>query len=330
MKKLNEIETARFLAGEMNADEEITFRKMLEENKFQKELETMEKSWNNFNDLPPREESDPQQAWNRLYHRLASDGLLDDQRGPVRSRVPGSLLRIAASVVVILALGIPAVYIGMHRQGDGDRMLENVSETGVSTVDLPDGSRVYLNQGSKISYPRDFGNGRNVELEGEAFFEVMSDPANPFNVRSGRVVVSVLGTTFNVKKVPGSRNVEVFVESGKVRVSMEGSASFITLEPGQVCSTGPKFMVPRKMTDANYLSWKTKDFKFVDVELNDVLRELEESYHVTIHTPGLSLEGQKITTTYREQSIDAILETIGIAFGLSVTKREGEYYLKND
>ncbi|MCK4749217.1 MAG: DUF4974 domain-containing protein, partial [Bacteroidales bacterium] len=74
---------------------------------------------------------------------------------------------------------------------------------------------------------------------------------------------------------------------------------------------------------------KTKDFTFVDADLMEVLLELEESYHVEIHTGSLELNDMRITTTYREQSIDAILETIGAAFGLTVSNREEGYYLTN-
>ncbi len=75
------------------------------------------------------------------------------------------------------------------------------------------------------------------------------------------------------------------------------------------------------------MSWKTKDFKFVDAELLEVLQELEESYHVKIHPDQVELHDMKITTSYSEQSIDAILETIGAAFELTVSNREDGYYL---
>ena len=81
--------------------------------------------------------------------------------------------------------------------------------------------------------------------------------------------------------------------------------------------------------DPNYISWKTKDFKFVDAELVDVLQELEQSYHVKIHADWDELEEMKITTSYQKQSIDAILETIGVAFGMTVSSAEDGYYLIN-
>ena len=207
--------------------------------------------------------------------------------------------------------------------------LSNYSEKGVSTVDLPDGSRIYLNEGSEITYPHRFNQDRTLKLKGEAFFEVMSDPVNPFTVHSGKVVVSVLGTSFNVKQSNNIEEVEVYVKTGKVRMAMENSGQFITLDPEEIGEIKNLNLTRSVQKDPNYISWKTKDFKFVDAELLGVLLELEESYHVKIHTDLVELNGMKITTSYSEQSIDAILETIGTAFGLKVSNREDGYYLTN-
>ena len=67
----------------------------------------------------------------------------------------------------------------MKLEGMTERLALRLAEKGVRTVDLPDGSRVFLNEGASISYPSAFSNERNIELNGEAFFEVMSDPMNP-------------------------------------------------------------------------------------------------------------------------------------------------------
>ena len=168
-----------------------------------------------------------------------------------------------------------------------------------------------------------------MELKGEAYFEVMSDPVNPFTVRSGKVVVSVLGTSFNMKKSTDSKEVEVFVTSGKVRMAIDNSGQFITLESGDVGHTKRENLTKSIQKDSNYISWKTKDFKFVDAELLEVLKELEESYHVAIHPDMTESNELKITNSYNEQSIDAILETIGTAFGLTISHEVDGYHLTN-
>ena len=321
---------ARYLAGEMSMNEEIAFRNEVTANPRQQlELKNMENTWKYFDDNPSQGKRDSGKAWGHLLNRLGEDGLLEDQTSGSGKRNLIPALRVAASILLILAIGIPALYFGVIRNGDNNLVRIHFAENGVRTVDLPDGSRVFLNEGAEITYSAVFNQERSVKLDGEAFFEVMSDPVNPFTVHSGRVMVSVLGTSFNVKENLGSQDVEVYVESGKVRMALESSDQFITLESGEKGHSTSSELTRLEQTDPNYISWKTKDFKFVDADLMEVLLELEESYHVEIHTGSLELNDMRITTTYREQSIDAILETIGAAFGLTVSNREEGYYLTN-
>lgn len=321
---------ARYLAGEMSSTEEIAFMKRIGSNpKQQIELKNMEKSWKYFDENPSRDKWNSSNAWHQLHDRLHVEGLLEKAGSNTESGRLMPLLRIAASVLLVLAIGIPALYFGVIRNSQGDPLKSHFAENGVSTVDLPDGSRVFLNEGAEITYSSLFKQERAVKLNGEAFFEVMSDPVNPFTVRSGKVVVSVLGTSFNVKNSDQSSDIEVYVKTGKVRMAMEDSDQFITLQAEELGQSSDQELIQSVQEDPNYISWKTKDFKFVDAELMDVLMELEESYHVKIFAEGIEMKNMKITTSYREQSIEAILETIGAAFGMNVSSREDGYYLTN-
>jgi ferric-dicitrate binding protein FerR (iron transport regulator) len=310
--------------------EEIAFRKEIQSNpKQQIELKTMEKSWKYFDENPSRQRWDSSSAWNHLQQRLDADGLLEESASERATGKLLPLLRIAASIMLVLAIGIPALYFGVIRSDDGEALKTHYAENGVHTVDLPDGSRVFLNEGAEIAYAPVFKQERSVKLNGEAFFEVMSDPANPFTVHSGKVVISVLGTSFNVKNKKQSIDTEVYVKTGRVRMALEESDQFITLQAEEMGLSSTEELSKRPQEDPNYISWKTKDFKFVDAELREVLMELEESYHVKIHAEGVNLSDMKITTSYRSLSIDAILETIGTAFGMNVSSREDGYYLTN-
>ena len=330
MNKNRDIDLARFLAGEMSVKEEIAFRNEVKSNpKQQSELNNMEKTWKYFDENPSSGNGDSSKAWGKLHRRLEEDGLLEEQPAGTGSKHILPALRIAASIMLVLAIGIPALYFGVIRNNENEPDQSHYSEKGISTINLPDGSRIYLNEGAEISYPPAFNLERTVDLKGEAFFEVMSNPVNPFTVRSGKVVISVLGTSFNVKRSGLAPEVEVFVKTGKVRMSMEHSGQFITLEPGEMGRSESQNLTRSVQKDPNYMSWKTKDFKFVDAELLEVLQELEESYHVKIHPDQVELHDMKITTSYSEQSIDAILETIGAAFGLAISHREDGYYLTN-
>jgi len=328
MSRSKDIEMARYLAGEMTMKEEIAFLDEFEHSQEQlSELKNMEKNWKYFDQNPSRKDWDSGKAWNRLHEKLESEGLLDDQaHRQVRGRFT-PLLRIAASIALVLAIGIPALYFGVIRDNTELSIKHHLAEEGVATVDLPDGSRVYLNKGSEISYSIAFKNQRAVELQGEAFFEVMSDPQNPFTVSSGEMVVTVLGTSFNVKQLDSPSDLEVYVKTGKVRVSLEESEQYIQLEPEEFGLVENRNLTSSVQEDPNYISWKTKDFKFVNSALIEVLQELEESYHVDNRSEDLDLSEMRITSSYSGQSIDAILETIGTAFKMNVSHKENSYFL---
>jgi ferric-dicitrate binding protein FerR (iron transport regulator) len=328
MSRSKDIQMARYLAGEMTTKEEITFLSESEESQEKlSDLRNMEKNWKYFDKNPSRKDWDSVKAWDQLHQKLESEGLLEDQEDrPDRGRF-APLLRIAASIALVLAIGIPALYFGVIRDNTDGTIGHHLAEEGVATVDLPDGSRVYLNKGAEISYSLAFKNQRAVELKGEAFFEVMSDPQNPFTVRSAGMIVTVLGTSFNVKQLDKPSDIEVYVKTGKVRVALEKSDQYIQLQPEEFGFVENSKLTSSAQKDPNYISWKTKDFKFVNSALIDVLQELEESYHVDIHTEDLDLSEMRITTSYSGQSIDAILETIGTAFEMSVSHKENSYFL---
>lgn len=327
MSRNRDIEMARYLAGEMSMNEEIAFMdKAGSGQKQRSELRDMEKHWKYFDQNPSTESWNSGKAWKQLHQRLDSEGLLEERVEDARVGRRMVILRIAATVLLVLAVGIPSLYFGVIRDSSTS-LLSHQALEGVSIVNLPDGSRVYLNKGSEISYQQAFNQQRAVELSGEAFFEVMSDPANPFSVYSGAVKVSVLGTSFNVKQLKDSPQVEVYVKTGKVQMSLEETDQTVTLEPEEF-GLAEKDIISTSLQELpNYISWKTKDFKFVDTKLMDVLQELKDSYHVEIQTGDIDLSQMRITTSYSEQSIDAILETIGTAFGLTVSHDKEGYIL---
>jgi transmembrane sensor len=328
MNKTRDIEMARYLAGEMSTNEEISFLKSSGNSpKQSSELRDMEKHWKYFDQNPSAKGWNTGKAWDRLHKRLDSEGLLEEGIDEAVTGSRMSFLRIAATVLLVLAIGIPSLYFGVIRDSSSSLLLSHQAEEGVSIVNLPDGSTVYLNKGSEITYQKSFNQNRAIELSGEAFFEVMADPLNPFTVHTGDVLVSVLGTSFNVKQMGNSPEVEVYVKTGKVKMALEESGQHLTLEPEEFgLAENSKLSTP-VLEAPNYISWKTKDFKFVDSHLMDVLQELEESYHVEIQSGEIDLSQLRITTSYSRQSIDAILETIGTAFGMTVSHENDGYIL---
>lgn len=315
---------AGYLAKEMNEEQEKEFLLDMQDNQLLKnDYDLMMKTWKQFDENPEEKYMDSSAAWNALKNKISKDGLLNEEELQYRITGRQQFLRIAAVIVMILAVGVPSLYFAIQK-APATASIEHSSVDGVLTVDLPDGSRVFLNKGAKLNYKRSFEEKREVNLRGEGYFDVMSNPKKPFNVNTGRVVVTVLGTSFNIKESK-DREVEVYVESGSVQVSMDEIKESIILKPGQL-GTASEILETSAQENANYLSWKTKDFKFVDESIEDILKVLTSSYHVEVVTDNISLQGKRLTTAYNDQSFDAILSTICLAHNLDYEK-EGKVYI---
>ncbi len=320
---------AGYLSGEMNDEQRRSYLINTEmDHQHNKDIELMKKTWNDFNSNPEEKYKDTGKAWKSLNQRLENEGLLETPTRQLRMHNLNYAMRIAAVILLVLAVGVPSVYYSVNNANNRKGIIEYNASEGIRTVDLPDGSRVFLNEGSRLEYRKDYEMQRNVNLRGEGYFDVMSDPERPFRVNTGKVVVTVLGTSFNVKEVD-REGVEVFVESGKVRMDIEDDQNSITLGPGQLCMANGA-LESKEQDDLNYMAWKTKEFKFVDEPVGNILDVLEKAYHVSVKADQLPVSDMRLTTTYNDQSFDAILNTICTALDMQYEKDGKDYFLKSN
>jgi len=156
---------------------------------------------------------------------------------------------------------------------------------GQFQVALPDGSKVWLSNASSLRYPVAFtGKGREVELKGEAYFEIAHNAAMPFTVKVGeKMLVNVLGTSFNIAAYGDESQVKTTLLTGAVRVS-EGSANAL-LKPGeqvQVNSEGA-FSTPKEVDADRVIAWKNGLFHFEKADVRTVMRMLARWYDVEVY-----------------------------------------------
>ena len=171
----------------------------------------------------------------------------------------------------------------------------NRSEVAYNTIEtpkggqyqiiLPDGTKVWLNAASALKYPEVFvGNERNVELTGEAYFEVAKNKAKPFHVKSHGQDVEVLGTHFNINSYMDDRTIKTTLLEGMVRVSNGKSAKI--LKPGEqaianVAGDGTIRLASDVDTD-DETAWKNGLFQFNNAGLKTILNQLERWYDINI------------------------------------------------
>lgn len=157
-----------------------------------------------------------------------------------------------------------------------------IPKGGEYQIMLADGTKVWLNSASKLTFPQYFtGSERRVTLSGEAFFEVARDTKKPFIVETARMDVKVLGTRFNVNAYEDNEVVSATLVDGSVEVS-SGNRQTIRLVPGeQACDKGGG-LEKREVNVRLYTSWIDGKFMFNNTELEEIAKQISRWYDVQI------------------------------------------------
>ena len=190
-----------------------------------------------------------------------------------------------------------------------------------SIVTLADGTRIFLNGGSSVSYPEVFlAAKREVKLSGEAFFEVAGNPKQPFIVTAGNVTTKVLGTSFNIQAFP-DKEISVTVATGRVRVEIGShepgpddstEADRLILMPNDQAIYNPDHgvLTVAEVNIEKYLAWKDNTLLFEDASIEEVAKTLERWYNVTIVFDNDRIKTCRINGKYKDQSLESVLKSI--------------------
>lgn len=174
---------------------------------------------------------------------------------------------------------------------------------------LSDGSKVWLNACTRLTYPVLFGDIREVELEGEAYFEVTHDEKRPFVVRTNKASIAVLGTEFNVN-THRSQKVETVLVKGKVAVEVPGQQK-VVLRPGELAETGGSEIVVSSVNVRRYTAWRNGEFYFEEASLEEIMQELSDWYCVQTVFLNQEVRAHKFSGVLeRNESIQEVLKKI--------------------
>ena len=190
--------------------------------------------------------------------------------------------RAAAILFIPLLVTLMLQYWGGNEQELAQIMEVKTNPGMMISLTLPDGTLVYLNSESTLSYPSRFDNDtRNVTLQGEAYFEV-NKTGHPFTVSTQGMQIEVLGTTFNISAYPGEEYQATLV-SGSVKVDT-GEGQSLVLKPSQQASLipGSGNIQVRTVDTAFYTSWVKGKINFKDQRLEDIMRILSRWYNIEV------------------------------------------------
>lgn len=216
-----------------------------------------------------------------------------------------------AAAVALLCLSVWTAYLYM--QPVAIQTVSTLAET--RTVNLPDGTSVTLNHYSTLTYPERFKtDNREVELNGEAYFEVSKDKKHPFIVQTEAVDVRVLGTQFNVDAYRDSPDVRTTLLTGSVAVSNKSNSEHMILKPNEIAiyNKVEKKLTRKLLEDAtDEISWRHGEFIFDDVPLRDIARELSNSFGTTIQITDSTLQNYRISARFRNgEDLETILSVL--------------------
>ena len=235
-------------------------------------------------------------------------------------------LYVAAASLVILFSSILLVYLNQE-----ETVTTVVARNGERlTITLPDSSLAYLNSGSSLTYSQTMGkkNQRILKLSGEAYFEVMHDPARPFVVESQSLRTRVLGTRFVVTDYPGETP-SVVVRSGKVGVNTPSQQTATVLEMGQrVRYTNGATMV-ESVNAEDYYSWKDGKIIFTQADLQQVVHTLSRRFNVRIVVTSNTYKACTITGSYYDDRIEDVLKSLEFIYGIEYSfEKNGTIHIK--
>jgi len=252
---------------------------------------------------------------------------------PVKRAGAGKKWMVAASLFAVASVAT----LGFYNRARIQDIVSPIAQKQFSTVNgqvasltLADGTKVWLNGGSKLSYPEAFrGNKREITLTGEAFLEVAHDATKAFIVHTGSIRTQVLGTSFNVKAYAEDSFVKVDVVTGKVGV-VAALAPTVFLTPAQEVTVDKKShsAVTVKGIDVAALSgWKDGDFIVKNMPLPEVLNAIKHRFNVLIKADA-NLTKCSISANFTNVSLQNVMRIIAKLVKGKVSADGQDYQLK--
>jgi len=316
---------AKFLADEADTHESNTIGAWITASRDnQKIFDHSKIIWDGIKN---QQKVDVDAGWTKLnISKKTAIELVDNQIISPIYKLPwlNNFLKIAAVLVVLCGLWFTATK--QFSKPQSDFLTFNSGHQSIGKI-LPDGTKILLSKNSKITLPNSFeGDTREINLTGEAFFDVHYDAAHPFIIHTQGTDVRVLGTSFKVSAY--SAQVQVVVKTGKVQFSKNKSIVFLTKgQKGEVLAKGNTIMKSEGEEVQALLKEKLNSFVFNKIPLSEVAQTLSQRFGKPIKFRQANIENCKLTATFENENLKNIIEVIAETFNLKVENQEGKIIL---
>ncbi len=292
---------SRIINGEATSEEREEFFRHLGDNKEDEELFYEVKSlWirSSFPTGSVNVDSEFENLWNKIKPEAHKP----------KFRIGKQILRIAAVLLVIFGLGgVVGYFVSIRMNPGADLGVQKYTalKGSVSIVELADGTKIWLNSGSVLTYCEDIKDKKRIsELSGEAYFEVKHREDFPLYVKTKHVVVKDLGTTFNIKAYDVDNFVETSLVEGKADVLSLSGTQMVSLKPGESAMYFPtENKIKLRPIEDNVLSaWRDGKFVIRDQRLEDIFKEVSRWYDVSFKFENDALRDLRYTGNIRKST----------------------------
>jgi len=303
-QKLKEI-IYRYFRGQLIEDEYELLTRSLHDKASLQYFEKAKLEW----DQHPELDEQGIRNMNRLNYQLTKQNTF--RHAPIARRLWLQISSVAAILLFGLFIGSTITYLISKDATYSEQLVFETPRGEKSFVKLPDGSEVWLNASSRLTYHSFSKNRREVELKGEAFFKVARYEMAPFVVKTNECEVEVLGTTFNVMAYEEFGRKEITLLSGKVSVHMKNAEQ--DLKPGQALILKNHSYYLDEVTTEEASGWVQNKFNFKNIPLSELMKRLENWYDVDITLENNTGKEVNFTGIFKnEESIWQVLDAIKV------------------
>jgi len=301
---------ARKLAGEATTAEQQELEMMLQEYPELRERYQLLQQY--FTVSAYHSSAETEQALQRTMSRI------NTSTTPVKRMFPWKWVGVAAAAVLITAVAV-VVLRPRQQQAEVARLMERQNGKATkATIELADGSKIWLNADSKLSYPEVFnGNSREVYLNGEAFFDIAANPKKPFIVHLSSGTVHVLGTSFNIRAYENEA-VQTSVKTGKVAfipvVAAGQKPDTIYITPDekvtyhQALTDDKEDAIIKEITSAeDDKAWTEGRLVFRNKTLEEIASELERTFGKKVSFENDAPRHYRLTGSFQDNSLQDIM-----------------------
>lgn len=274
-------------------------------------------------------------AWEKVEARLKDHPLTSVKSGGSAAIVRLNYRRwlAAAAIALLLVAGW-----WMMQPSATTSVIASTLNEEQSELTLPDGTTVWLNENTYLTYEEVNGE-RRLQLEGEAFFDVATDSLQPFRIYAGESITTVLGTAFNVRAYPEEESVEVSVKEGKVALESKTKApeaehnkQKVELLPGDkgVFVKETAAISTKEEEAKNSTAWKDGKLDFDNVPLSEAVKVMERYYEVDIELATEGLGKCLFNGKYDNVALKDLLNAVEFSMELQLEENKGVYRLAGE